>query len=283
MYDTIIIGGGPAGASAAIYLKRFKKNVAIIIKDKGALGKTAHIDNYYGFVDTITGSELFERGIDQCKRLGVDIIEDEVISIESIPGYVIKTLNGSYETKTIMMATGKNQVKLKAKNFNDYIGKGVSYCAICDGFLYRGKKIGLVGNKEFMLEELEILKNFTQNITVFNDGLDVEVDIDVPIVEGKIQELKGDDLIKQVVVDDKEYDLDVLFIAIGSPSASDFAQRLGAIQDASSNIVVDDNYMTNVPGLFAGGDCIGGLLQISKSVSDGAHAAIAINKYLKTL
>lgn len=283
MYDSIIIGGGPAGASAAIYLARFKKKVAIIIKDKGALGKTAHIDNYYGFVETITGDELFKRGLDQCRRLGVDIIEDEVISIESIPSYEVKTLSNSYETKTIMMATGKNQVKLRAKNFNDFIGKGISYCAICDGFLYRNKKIGLVGNKEFMLEEFEILKNFTKDITVFDDGLDVEVDIDVPVVKGKIEEIKGDDLIKQITVDGKDYDLDVLFIAIGSPSASDFAQRLGAIQDPASNIVVDKNFMTNVPGLFAGGDCIGGLLQVSKSVSDGAHAAIAINKYLKTL
>ena len=182
-----------------------------------------------------------------------------------------------------MMATGKNQVKLKAKNFNDFIGKGISYCAICDGFIYRNKKIGLVGNKEFMEEELEILKNFSEDITIFTDGMDLSVEVDKPLVTDKLMEIIGDDVIKQVVAGDETYDLDVLFIAIGSPSASDFALRLGAFLDSQNNIEVDENFMTNVPGLFAGGDCIGGLLQIVKAASDGAHAAIAINRYLKEM
>lgn len=283
MYDTIIIGGGPAGASAAIYLQRFKKNVLLIMKDQGALGKTAHIDNYYGIIDTIAGPELLRRGIEQCIRLGVTVIEDEVISIDNFPDYTVKTIKGSYNSKTLMMATGKNQVKLKAKNFNDFIGKGISYCAICDGFIYRNKKIGLVGNKEFMEEELEILKNFSEDITIFTDGMDLSVEVDKPVVTDKLMEIIGDDVIKQVVAGDETYDLDVLFIAIGSPSASDFALRLGAFLDSQNNIEVDENYMTNVPGLFAGGDCIGGLLQIVKAASDGAHAAIAINRYLKEM
>jgi len=283
MYDAIIIGGGPAGATAAIYLQRFKKKVLLIMKDEGALGKTNHIDNYYGFVDTITGPELVKNGIDQAKRLGVEVIEDEVISIDNFPEYTIKTINGVYKSKSLMMATGKNQVRLKAKNFSNFIGKGISYCAICDGFIYRNKKIGLVGNKEFMEEELEVLKNFSEDITVFTNGLELSIEIDETVVDGIITEIKGDEVINQVVVGDKTLDIDVLFIAIGSASASDFALRLGAFLDEKNNIVVDENYMTNIPGLFAGGDCIGGLLQIVKAASDGAHAAIAINRYLKNL
>ncbi|MBI9009764.1 MAG: NAD(P)/FAD-dependent oxidoreductase [Tenericutes bacterium] len=283
MYDAIIIGGGPAGTTAAIYLQRFKKKVLLIMKDMGALGKTAHIDNYYGFIDTITGPDLLNRGIEQAKRLGVEVLEDEVLSIDNFPDFKVKTINGEYTSKTLMMATGKTQTRLKAKNFNNFVGKGISYCAICDGFIYRNKKIGLVGNKEFMEEELEILKNFSEDITIFTNGMDLSVKVDKPVVLDEIQEIKGNEVINQLVAGDKTYDVDVLFMAVGSPSATDFALRLGAFLDASNNLVVDDQFMTNIPGMFAGGDCIGGLLQIVKSTSDGAHAAIAMNRYLKNM
>ena len=221
MYDAIIIGGGPAGATAAIYLQRFKKNVLLIMKDMGALGKTAHVDNYYGFIDTIKGPELLRRGIEQAKRLGVEVLDDEVLSIDNFPNFKVKTIKGEYESKTLMMATGKTQAKLKAKNFNNFVGKGISYCAICDGFIYRNKKIGLVGNKEFMEEELEILKNFSEDITVFTNGMELSVDVDKPVVKEAIQEIKGTEVINQLVAGDKTYDVDVLFMAVGSPSATD--------------------------------------------------------------
>ncbi len=280
MYDAIVIGGGPAGATAAIYLQRFKKNVLLIMKDQGALGKTAHIDNYYGFEETISGPELLERGIDQAKRLGADVIEDEVLGIDYFSDFTVKTIKGEYKAETVLLATGRNQVHLKAKGFKDFIGKGISYCAICDGFIYRNKKIGLVGNKEFMEEELEVLKNFSSDITIFTNGLELIVEVDKPVVNGEITEIKGEGTIQQVVVGNETYDVDVLFIAIGSPSASDFALRMGAFIN-NQDIVVDQDFMTNIPGLFAAGDCIGGLLQIVKATSDGAHAAIAMNKYLK--
>jgi thioredoxin reductase (NADPH) len=283
MYDAIVIGGGPAGATAAIYLQRFKKKVLMIMKDSGALGKTPHIDNYYGFVDTITGPELLKRGIDQAKRLGVEVIEDEVLSIDNFPEYTVKTIRGEYKSQTVLLATGKSQASLNAKGFRDFIGKGISYCAICDGFIYRNKKIGLVGNKEFMEEELEILKNFSEDITIFSNGMDLTVTVDKPVVKDKIIELKGNETVNKVITEQGEYDIDVLFIAIGSPSASDFALRIGAFLDEKKNIEVDESFMTNVPGLFAAGDCIGGLLQIVKATSDGAHAAVAMNKYLKNL
>jgi len=283
MYDAIVIGGGPAGATAAIYLQRFKKNTLLIMKDRGALGKTAHVDNYYGFEDTITGPELLERGINQAKRLGVEVVNDEVLHIDNNNHFTVKTIKGEYLGKTVLLATGKSQANLKAKGFSDFIGKGISYCAICDGFIYRNKKIGIVGNKEFMLEELDVLKNFSQDITVFTDGMDLEVEIDSPVIREKISEIQGNETINKLIVGDKTYDIDVLFIAIGSPSASDFALRMGAFLDDNKYIVVDDEYMTNINGLFAAGDSIGGLLQIVKATSDGAHAAISMHKYVKSI
>lgn len=286
MRDVIVIGGGPAGASAAIYLQRSKLDVLLIMKDFGTLEKTGHIDNYWGFEDTMDGSELVEKGLQQAKRLGVKIIKEEVLDIEKdmfgAEKFTVKTDKEIYESKTVLLATGQSKPNLRVKGFKEYTGKGISFCAICDGFIYRDKKIGVLGNKKFMSEELETLSNFTDDILVFTNGHELTVEVDKPVVASRILQIKGDETIKTIVTEDKDYEVDALFVAMGTPSANDFALRMGAILD-KNNIVVDDKFMTNINGLFAAGDCIGGLLQISKAVSDGAHAALALNKYIRSL
>jgi thioredoxin reductase (NADPH) len=286
MYDVIVIGGGPAGASAAIYLQRFRLKVLMIMKDLGTLGKTNHIDNYWAFENTVSGKHLVEQGVAQAERLGVTVVEEEVIGIENFEDFTVKTTRNQFQGKTVLIATGQAKPNIKVKGFREFIGKGVSFCAICDGFIYRNKKIGVIGNAEFMLEELEVLRNFTTDITVFTNGLGlplhIEEEIKEKLVTDPLCEIQGDEVVRKVVTEDGEYEVGGLFIAIGTPSANDFALRIGAFIE-NNYIVVDDNHMTNVPGLFAAGDCIGGLLQVVKAASDGAHAAIAINKYLKTL
>ncbi|MFP4479095.1 MAG: NAD(P)/FAD-dependent oxidoreductase [Candidatus Izemoplasmatales bacterium] len=286
MHDVIVIGGGPAGASAAIYLQRSKLDVLMVMKDYGTLEKTGHIDNYWGFESTMDGKELSEKGVLQAKRLGVTVKMEEVLDIENdLMGdhkFTVKTDQGLYEGKTVLLATGQSKPNLRVKGFREFTGKGISFCAICDGFIYRNKKIGVVGNKKFMSEELETLSNFTDDITVFTNANELTVDVDKKVVTDKITEIKGDEVIKKVITEKGEYDVDALFIAMGTPSANDFALRMGALID-KNNIVVDDRFMTNIPGLFAAGDCIGGLLQIAKAVSDGAHAAISLNKYVRAL
>ncbi|MFA7076374.1 MAG: FAD-dependent oxidoreductase [Candidatus Izemoplasmatales bacterium] len=286
MYDVIVIGGGPAGASAAIYLQRFRLKVLMIMKDLGTLGKTNHIDNYWAFENTVSGKHLVEQGVAQATRLGVDVIEEEVIGIENFEDFVVKTTKNEYNGKTVLIATGQSKANLKVKGFKEYIGKGLSFCAVCDGFIYKNKKIGVIGNAEFMLEELEVLRNFTKDITVFTNGLGlplhIEEEIKEKLVTEPLCEIQGDEVVKKVITQQDEYDVDGLFVAIGTPSANDFALRIGAFTE-NNYIVVDNNHMTNVPGLFAAGDCIGGLLQVVKAASDGAHAAIAINKFLKKI
>lgn len=282
MYDTIVIGNGPAGISGAIYLKRFNYNVLVIGKDLGALEGNHYIDNYYG-LKHIKGSDLINSGIEQARDLGIDVLKDEVVAIEyGANGFVVKTINSTYETKTVFLTAGKPRTKLLIGSLKEYEGKGISYCAICDGFFFRNKKIGIVGNSYYMKNELEVLKKFSSDITVFTNGLDTDV-LDTKVVKDKLVTFTGDEN-KLTGLDtlNAHYDLDACFIAIGSANATSFAKHLGLQIDEKDNIVVN-NFMTNIPGIFAGGDIIGGLAQVSKAVCDGALASLEIKKYLSNL
>ena len=167
MYDVIIIGQGPAGISCAIYLKRYNLNPLVIAKDYGALEVNSMIENYYG-IKSIDGQELIKSGIDQAKELGIDIINEEVINIETYPSFEVVTAKNKYQTKSIFLATGKSRSKIYAKGFKELEGKGISYCATCDGFFYRKKRIGIIGSGDYMLSELDVLRNFTNDIIIFS-------------------------------------------------------------------------------------------------------------------
>lgn len=282
MIDVLIVGGGPAGISAAVYLKRFKLNILVLMKDYGTLAKTDHIENYYGFIEPITGTKLVENGIKQAIRMGIEVKEEEVIHIESFDDFTVRTTKGEYTAKTVLLATGASRSGLKVKGFHEYVGKGISYCAVCDGFIYRNKKIALVGSGEFMHEEYEVLRNFTSDLTVYTNGMPLTVSLENATVNHEsIVEIIGNETLTHIKTKQGIYETDALFVAIGTPSASDFALRMGAFLSKNNEIEVDDSFMTNIPGLFAAGDCIGGFYQIAKAVSDGAHASVAIQKYIK--
>ncbi len=280
-YDVIIVGAGPSGISCAVYLKRFNYNVLVIKKDYGALEK-ATIDNYYGF-NSISGKELFDIGVNQALSLGIDVVDEEVVSIENFNDFCVKTNLFTYTSKSLYLATGKQRKKVDILNLEKYEGKGISYCAICDGFFYKKKKIAIIGSGNFMKSELEILKNFSSDIIVFTNGENLEVETDCLVVTDKIVSFDGDTNLNMITTTNNTYQIDGTFIAIGSASASDFASHMGLLLDSKKNIVIDDNFMTNIKGMFAGGDVTGGLLQVSKAVSDGALASIGIKNYLKSI
>ena len=284
MFDAIVIGKGPAGITAAIYLARANRDVLVIGKGIGALEKAEKVDNYYGFTQTISGEELSTHGIEQAKRLGIEILTDEVTSIEKANAFTVNTPTNTYQAKSIFLASGKQRTGLKVKGFREFQGRGISFCAVCDGFFYRGKELALIGNGDYAAHEYEQLRSFTDKITVFTDG---NKDIsklfpdDANIVYDKITEISGDVKVEKITTSDgKSHSIDGIFVAIGTAGASNFAQTLGIITQ-NDNIVVDQDYMTNLDGLFAGGDCIGGLAQIAKSVSDGANAATNMIRYIK--
>ena len=278
MYDVIIIGSGPAGISAAIYLKRAKKNILIISKGKGTLKKADKIENYYG-IESITGEELYNTGIKQVKRLGVPIEEDEVTNISYYDNFTVTTVNNEFEAKYIIIATGTSRVTPNIKGIKEFEGKGVSYCAICDAFFYKDKDVAVLGNGNYAIHEAKQLKNVAKSVTILTNGNKIVQNRDASnfgIEEEKIREFRGNNSIEEVEFDNnKTKKINGVFVALGTATSTDLANKIGALVK-NNNIVVTENMETTVKRLYAAGDCTGGFLQVNKAVYEGAKAAISI-------
>ena len=280
MFDVIIIGSGPAGISAAIYSKRAKKDIIIISNGKSALEKAEKIENYYG-IESISGKELYEVGLEQAKRLQIPIEIDEVTNISFENNFVVTTPNREYEAKNVIIATGTNRIAPRIKGIKEFEGKGVSYCAICDAFFYRNKDVVVVGNGNYAIHEAKQLKPVAKSVTILTDGKEMIQNRDAAsfkVEETPIREFRGTNSIEEVEFENNNTKkIDGVFVAIGTASSADLAKKIGAVVK-NNNIVVDDNMETTVKGLYACGDCTGGLLQVNKAVYEGAQAAMNIIK-----
>ncbi len=281
MVDVVIIGAGPAGISAALYAKRANKNVLVIYNGESNLEKAEKIDNYYGFENGITGKELYETGIRQAKNLGVEVKEEEVLNLElTLEGFAVKTVNNVYEAKTCIIATGNKKLRPNIDGIVEFEGKGVSYCAICDGFFYRKKNVVVIGNGKFAVSEAKDLENIVSDVKILTDGNSMMADSTFEIVDKKIAKILGDEKVRAVeFTDGSKLDVDGVFVALGEAGGSDFAKKLGVILDKDS-IKVDENMATNVDGLYSCGNSNGGLLQVCKAVHEGAVAGLSAVKYL---
>ena len=291
MYDVIIIGAGPAGISASLYVKRANMNVLVIYKGESNLEKSSKIENYYGFPNGINGKDLYENGIKQAQNLGVEIRKSEVTGIEYIQnGYNVKTPDDEYQGKAIIISTGNKKITPNIKGIKEFEGKGISYCAICDGFFYRGKSIAVIGNGEFAYSEARTLSNITNKITILTNGeqiVDNQLEKDekngnvFEINDKKIKEIVGTNKVEKIVFEDlAEIKVDGIFIALGEAGANDFAKTLGIITE-NDNIKVNENMETNVKGIFACGNITGGLLQANKAAYEGAKAGLSAINYVK--
>lgn len=285
MYDIIIIGAGPAGISASLYAKRANMNVLVIYKGTSNLENATKIENYYGFPDGITGQDLYNSGIMQAKNLGVDFRVSEVTSIEYQQDcFNVKTPENEYNAKSVIISTGNKKLKPNIKGINEFEGKGISYCAICDGFFYRNKKVAVIGSGEFAFSEAKMLSNVVKDITILTNGEQIKsVRNNFKINTKKIKKIVGSEKVEKIVFEDlTEIDIDGIFIALGEAGANDFAKTLGIITE-NDNIKVNENMKTNVPGVFACGNITGGLLQVSKAVYEGAKAGLSAVKYVKEI
>lgn len=290
MYDVIIIGRGPAGISASLYTVRSNLKTLIIGKNDSRLKKAEKIDNYFGFAETVSGSELLNNGEYQAKRLGAEILDDEVISIDKEDFFTITTTKNKYESKAVLLATGQPLKTIGVENLVKFEGRGVSYCTTCDGFFYNNLRVGVLGNKDYAIHEALELMTFTTKITVFTNGkqLDVssryEKDIEkFKIDTRKLSKLDGDEFLQRIIfADGSEEEIDGIFVAYESASSTDFARKLGILTEGN-NIAVNAKQETNLKGLFAAGDCTSSFKQISVAVGQGAIAGKAVADYVKSL
>ena len=284
MSEVIIIGYGPAGVSASLYALRSGLDVVLLGKDSGALEKAHMIENYYGLERPLSGSELFAVGKRQAQSLGAHIVDDEVTDLYFDGNMFVATgLAGEYRGRACIMATGSARKKQPLPKMAELEGHGVSYCAICDAFFYRGKNVAVLGAGEYALHECKELLNVAGSVTLLTNGAEVTAEFPetVKIEKRPLKALLGEgQLAGAVFMDESEIKLDGLFVALGSASAMDLARKAGAAFDGGS-VVLDKNFMTTVPGLFAAGDCTGGTLQVAVAVGEGAIAGLAAIKYLR--
>ena len=285
-FDVVIVGGGPAGISAALYAKRSNLNVLVLYYGGSNLEKAHKIDNYYGFPEGITGPDLFNNGIEQAKNLGVEVRHEEVLDISrlTMTDYKVKTNDNEYQSKVIILATGSKKVTPNIIGIEEFEGRGVSYCAICDGFFYRNKDLVVIGNGDYAISEADELKGIASSVKILTDGLEKpENSKDYEVITKKIVEIAGEDKVSKVIFEDNSsIDVAGVFVALGRAGGADFAKKLGVLTEGDS-ITVNENMKTSVDGIYSCGDAIGGLLQVSKSVSDGAKAGIDAATYIRSL
>ena len=286
-YDVVILGAGPAGISAGLYAHRGGLKTLILNNpaSSSALGQAHMISNYYGFPDGITGKDLFDNGIMQAKNLGIEVKDEEVVdlSIFSDHVFLVKTSENEYSAKAIIIALGDKKQKPDIKGVDEYTGKGVSYCAVCDGFFYKGKNVAVIGDGKYALNEIEHLKNIVGSVKLFTNGEDVKVECDVEVDTRKIDSISGDNKVETVnFADGTSEKIDGIFIAIGTAGGTDLATKMGVLMD-NNTIVVNEKMETNVPGIYACGNITGGLLQVNKAAYEGAQAGLNAIVYVKTL
>jgi len=290
IYDAIIVGRGPAGLSCSIYTVRGNLKTLVIGKKDSMLLKADKIENYYGFEYPVSGKELLETGEKQAQRLGAEVVEDEVVSIDKTDVFEVVCVNGRYRAKTVLLATGAPVVKAPVKNLERFEGSGVSYCTTCDGFFYRNKKAGVLGYTDFAVHEAMELMAFTGDITLYTNGMPLKIADShrdslsrLKISDKKIKELDGQDKIEWIVFEDGSRDsVDGLFVAYGSASSASFALRMGIAMEGKS-IKVNDKMETNIPGLFAAGDCTGVFKQVSVAVGQGAIASRQMIEFVRKM
>lgn len=292
-YDIIIIGAGPGGLTAGIYAGRQGTRTLIIDKDlAGGIGREVPaMENYPGF-DIISGLELIEKMKEQAiKNTELHEIEEviEIIKTDEEYRFTVKTNKDTYQSKTVILATGSSHRQLNAKGEEEFKGKGVSYCATCDGFFFAGRDIIMIGGGNTALQEALYLKNLGANVTIVHrrDEFRAQKHLQNQIKEAGIntilnatvEEIKGEMLVESVMLKNTETDeltelpIDGVFISVGYIPHTELAEQLGVNLDESGHIIIDKQQKTNVDYVYAIGDVCIGLKQWVVACGEGAVAA----------
>ena len=290
MSKCIVIGAGPGGMSAAIYLKRAGIDVILIEKmvPGGEMLKTNKIENYLGF-DSIDGGELALRMSSQVKDLGIEIIRDDITDISYDNGFIVTGLKNKYQADYVIIAIGRVPRKLGLDMEEELLNRGISYCATCDGAFYKGKEVAIVGGGDSALTEALYLSDICLKVYVLvrkdlkaSDILQNRVKNKDNIVILKnvsvSQFISSDSLTGVLLNDGRKLDVNGLFIAIGGTPDISFLKNLN-VDTVNGYIKTDDKMRTNIKGLYAVGDVrYKDFYQIITAASDGAIAALSIRE-----
>ena len=306
-YDVVIIGGGPAGLTAAIYTGR--ANLSTLILEKGLPGgqiaQTEEVENYPGFPEPIAGMELAQRMQQQAEKFGGRIEMDEVQGVSHDPAehafpFTVQGYSGKYRARSVILATGATPKRLNVPGEEEFWGRGVSTCATCDGFFYRGKKVVVVGGGDAAVEEGLFLTKFADEVTLIHrrDTLRANKVAQARafahpkmkfIWDTAVEEIKGDDNVTGVRLRNlktgevSDMATDGVFIFIGHVPSTDFVKDTVKLRDDGYVEVTDDIY-TSVPMLFAAGDVSDYVYrQLATSVGAGTRAAMSAERALAAL
>lgn len=303
MYDTIIVGSGPAGLSAAIYAARAKMNFAVVEKDymgSGQIAITERVDNYPGLYG-IGGFELGEKFRQHAEKVGAEFIDGEVVDIKKIAGVFNLVLKSgrSIKSKTVIYAAGALHKNLDIPGENEFSARGVSYCAACDGAFFNGKITTVVGGGDTALSDTLLLSKICKKVYLVHRRSEFRaakslqervraaenIEIITPALPVKIS---GENLVKSITVryengQEKILDTDGIFVAVGM-TPNNFALNGSVETDKNGYVKADETGVTSVSGLFAAGDVrTKSFRQVVTAVSDGANCVFSVENYLRSL
>lgn len=296
MYDLIIVGGGLAGMTAAIYAARKEMNFIIISPEFGGeIANTPYVENWPG-VKSMNGMELAQSYVDHMKSLNVTIVEDMVTEVNKIDEkFIVTTYNGTYESKTVLWATGSKYRELKIPGEEQFKGRGVTYCSTCDGPLFKNKVVAVVGAGNNGLTSTIYMSNIAKKVYLINknpklkgDAILAEKLLNNDKVEilnnARVKEIHGDKLVRKIIITtpegEKEIAVDGVIINVGYVPITDPVKNIVEI-DLSGHIAVDNKKMTAVSGFFAAGDVVNNpYKQLVISAGDGCTAALGVFDYL---
>jgi thioredoxin-disulfide reductase len=305
IYDLIIIGAGPAGMSGAIYALRHNLKTLIVTKDIGGQmnRKVVHIYNYPGFIE-ISAKDLIDKFFSHLKSYNPEIVFDEVLNVTKEKDiFSVFTKSGKiFQSLTVVVASGVIQRSLNAKNEENLIGKGISYCPLCDGPLFKNKTVAIIGGGSSAFEEAIFMADYTDKLYIleYSDRIKAEEGLQEAlfkkvkptiILNAKVEEIKGKDFVEGLIYRDlktnelKELKVDGIFIEIGNIPSTSFVKDLVDFNEKGEIVVTGFETMeTKTPGLFAAGDCnVGKSKQIITACGEGVKAVLAAYEYVQRL
>jgi len=301
--DLIIIGSGPAGLTAGIYAIRYKLDVVVLSKVSGGLANEAHVVENWPGIKNISGLELMKNFREHAESLGVKIVDDDALDIKNENDeFIVTTRSGVFSSHSIILAMGTERRKLNVEGEAELLGKGVSYCATCDGPFFKDKVVGVIGGNDSAVMSAELLSLYASKVYIIYrkdkiraepiscERIEKNPKIEV-ITNTNVIKVNGNEKVQCITLDNEykgsiEISLDGIFIEIGSIPNIVLTKKLGINYDDSGYIKVDNKQMTSLSGVFAAGDITTGsdkFRQMITAASEGAIASRNVFEYLKNV